>query len=163
MRYVLLDKITEIQPGKLARGLKCVTLTDEVLHDHFPGLPILPGVLVLEAAAQLAGFLLEISLNVAGDNETAEPKRALMVQISKAKFHRPAQPGDAIALTATMGQSIDSAAQVDIEATIAGERAMRGTLTFMMKDVPSQRVHEQRRYLYELWTRDLDMSEIPIP
>ena len=151
MRYILLDRITECEPGKRARGLKAVTLTDDVLHDHFPDYPILPGALVVEAAAQLAGFLLEVSANTPGE----EPRRALLVQIDRAKFHRPAQPGDSIELFAELGQALDAAAKIEVGADVRGERVMRATLTFMLKRIDSERVHEQRRYLYRLWTRDL--------
>jgi 3-hydroxyacyl-[acyl-carrier-protein] dehydratase len=151
MRYVLLDRVTEIVAGKLARGLKAVTLTDEVLHDHFPDYPVLPGALLVEAAAQLAGFLLEVTENREGE----EPRRALLVQIDRAKFYRAAQPGDSVELFAELGQAIESAAKIQVGADVRGERCMRGTLTFMLKSVPSERVHEQRRYLYALWTRDL--------
>ena len=61
MRYYLIDKVTELSVGRRARGVKCATLTDEILHDHFPDFPMLPGALIVEAAAQLAGFLLEIA------------------------------------------------------------------------------------------------------
>ena len=66
MRYYLIDKVTELELGERARGVKCVTLTDEVLHDHFPDYPMLPGALIVEAAAQLAGFLLEMTFNRRG-------------------------------------------------------------------------------------------------
>jgi 3-hydroxyacyl-[acyl-carrier-protein] dehydratase len=151
MRYILLDRITEAVPGKLARGLKAVTLTDEVLHDHFPDFPILPGALLVEAVAQLAGFLLEISENKPGE----EPRRALLVQIDRAKFYKPAQPGDSVELFAELSQGLDAAAKLTVGADIRGEKAMRGTLTFMLRTIDSPRVHEQRRYLYSLWTRDL--------
>ena len=151
MRYILLDRITEAVPGKLARGLKAVTLTDEVLHDHFPDFPILPGALLVEAVAQLAGFLLEISENKPGE----EPRRALLVQIDRAKFYKPAQPGDSVELVAELSQGLDTAAKLTVGADIRGEKAMRGTLTFMLRTIDSPRVHEQRRYLYSLWTRDL--------
>ncbi|MBI3894035.1 MAG: hypothetical protein HY303_21155, partial [Candidatus Wallbacteria bacterium] len=49
-----------------------------------------------------------------------------------------------------------SAAELDVEAQCDGKRLMRGQLTFVMKTIASERVHEQRRYLYKLWTRDLE-------
>lgn len=154
MRYFLLDKVTELVPGERARGLKNVTLTDEVLHDHFPDLPVLPGALVIEAGAQLGGFLLEMTVNQAD----LPPKRAVLVQIQQAKFYKPAEPGDQIELVATLGSTLETAAQVRIEASIGGERSMRATITFMLRAVESERVHEQRRSLYRTWTRSLDLK-----
>ena len=160
MRWMMLDRITEVVRGESARGIKCVTLTDEVLHDHFPDHPILPGVLVIEAAAQLAGFLVEVSLNTPGAE--APPRRAVLVQVDKVKFHRPSIPGDVLTLAARLTGTLEGAARVEVEVDVAGEKAMRGTLTFMLEAVDSEKVHEQRRSLYRLWTRGLG-TEVWIP
>jgi 3-hydroxyacyl-[acyl-carrier-protein] dehydratase len=151
MRFFLIDKVTELVPGERVRGVKNVTLTDEILHDHFPDHPIMPGVLVLEAASQLAGLLLEVTLNRAG-----EPlRRALLVQVELAKFHEPAGPGDQLDLAVQIESLHEAAAQVVAEVTAGPKRVARAGLTFVMRTVESQRVHEQRRYIYKLWTRDL--------
>lgn len=154
VRYFLLDRVTDIVPGESARGLKNVTLTDEILHDHFPDFPILPGALLVEAMAQLGGFLLEVTHN-ADDKPLL---RALLVQIEKARFSQPAEPGDQIEILAKLGTALDTAAQVDCEATVRGQRIARAQLTFMLKAIDSDRVHEQRRYLYRLWTKNLATS-----
>ena len=151
MRYFLLDKVTEIEVGNRARGVKCVTLSDEILHDHFPDYPIMPGALILESMAQLAGFLLETTYNRAD----APLRRALLVQIQQAKFHETAGPGDRLDLDVTIDSTLEGAAQVSGEARVGEKRIVRALLTFVMKEIPSERVHEQRRYVYGLWTKDL--------
>jgi 3-hydroxyacyl-[acyl-carrier-protein] dehydratase len=149
MRYYLIDKVTALSVGRSATGVKCVTLTDEVLHDHFPDYPMLPGALIVEAAAQLAGFLLEMTFNRPGEPVV----RALLVQIQRARFHEPVGPGDRLEIVATMESDRESSAQVGFEATVEGKEAARGTLTFVLRPIDSARVHEQRRYVYGLWTR----------
>jgi 3-hydroxyacyl-[acyl-carrier-protein] dehydratase len=151
MRYFLIDKVTEIVPGDHARGVKNVSLSDDVLHDHFPDHPILPGALILEAASQLAGFLLEVTLNRPDD----PLRRALLVQVDLAKFHDFAGPGDQLDVLVKIESLREAAAQVVAEVNAGPKRIARAGLTFVMKAVDSQRVHEQRRYLYQLWTRDL--------
>jgi 3-hydroxyacyl-[acyl-carrier-protein] dehydratase len=144
----LLDKVTSFVPDQYATGIKCVSLTDEVLHDHFPDHPILPGALLIEAMAQLAGFLLE-------SGKADAPERAILAQIEKAKFHAPAGPGDQITLKVTLAQRLDSAAQVEAEAHIAERCIGRARLTFMLRAVDSARVTEQRAMIYKIWTREL--------
>src|SRR6267378_3125354 len=134
MRYYLIDKVTELVPGERIRGVKCVSLTDEVL----------PGALIVEAAAQLTGFLLETTFN-----QPDRPLlRALMVQIEDARFYEMARPGDTLDLTARLESRLEEAAQTSVEVWVGDQRLARAKLTFVMKAIESERVHEQRRYVY---------------
>ena len=151
MRYFLLDKIVAHEPGKSASGIKNVTLSDEILHDHFPDFPVLPGALLIEAMAQLAGFVLEAG-------KPAPVLRAVLAQIEKAKFHAPAGPGDQIVLRVTLAQELAAAAQVEAEAYVADRCIARARLTFMLRRIESARVDAQRERLYALWTRDLQAA-----
>lgn len=151
MRYYLVDRVTELVPGERAVGVKCVSLSDEVLHDHFPDYPVMPGALIVEAAAQLGGFLLEATLNRPG----GELRRALMVQIQNAKFYETVGPGDRMEITVSLQSQLEGAAQVAAEVRVDAKRVARAELTFVMKTIDSEKVHEQRRYVYRLWTRSL--------
>lgn len=90
MHHAHVDRILCIQPGRHARAIKCVSLSDAALSEHFPGNPILPGVFLLEGIAQTAGVLLWKS--------TAEQRLAVMASIDRARFRRFARPGDALLL-----------------------------------------------------------------
>jgi 3-hydroxyacyl-[acyl-carrier-protein] dehydratase len=154
MRYFLIDKVTELDLGKSARGIKNVTLTDETLHDHFPDHPILPGALILEAASQLAGFLLEMTLN----KPDAPLRRSLLVQVELAKFHDFAGPGDQLDIQVVLDSLHEGAAKVTAEVKAGTKRIARAGLMFVLREIASEKVHEQRRYLYRLWTRDLPQT-----
>jgi 3-hydroxyacyl-[acyl-carrier-protein] dehydratase len=152
MRYFLLDRITAFEHGKRACAIKCVTLTDEILHDHFPDHPILPGALLIESMSQLGGFLVELSFHTkTGDTV----RRAILAQIKDAKFHRGCQPGDRIELEAVLESQLEDAARVSATATVEGARVARAELTFILREVDSERVHAQRREIYRVWTGDL--------
>jgi 3-hydroxyacyl-[acyl-carrier-protein] dehydratase len=159
MRYFLLDKITAFDPGKRACAVKCVTLTDEILHDHFPDHPVLPGALLIEAMSQLGGFLVELSFHGSGSGPV---RRAVLAQIKEAKFYEGCKPGDRIELEAVLESQLEGAARVTATASVEGTRVARTELTFVLRDVDSRRVHEQRREIYRVWTRDLNPAP-PIP
>ena len=97
-RYPLLlvDRILELQPGSRAVGLKNVTINEEFFVGHFPGQPVMPGVLILEALGQVGQILLG-----AGSTAARRP-RFRISRIEGARFRRPVVPGDALRLSVTL-------------------------------------------------------------
>ena len=90
---LLVDRVKDIIPGESATGIKCVTINEGFFQGHFPAKPIMPGVLIVEALAQVACVMVVHSLgeNVAG-------KLVYFMGISKAKFRKPVTPGDVLEL-----------------------------------------------------------------
>jgi len=153
MRYFLVDKVTSIEVGKNIVGVKCVSLSDEVLHDHFPDYPILPGALIVEGLAQLSGFLLEMTVN---DSKSTEIRRAMLAQIDKMKFYDTTGPGECLELSVTIKSLHTDAAQVYVEASKQAVCVAKGTLNFALLSIDSPKITEQRQQLYKIWTRGLD-------
>lgn len=89
--FLLVDKIIELEPGKKAVGIKNVTINEEFFSGHFPGNPIMPGVLIVEALAQVGGIL-------AFRSGVTPGKTVYFMTIEKAKFRRPVVPGDQLKL-----------------------------------------------------------------
>ena len=84
------------------------------------------------------------------------------MQVDQAKFHEPAGPGDTLEVTVTLDSTLAGAAQVAADVRVGPRRVARATLTFVLRSIDSERVHEQRRALYRLWTRTLE-PPITIP
>jgi 3-hydroxyacyl-[acyl-carrier-protein] dehydratase len=88
--FLLVDRILEIETGKRIVGLKNVTVNEPFFTGHFPGHPVMPGVLIIEAMAQVAGILAYQS------DESVRDKVTYFVGIDNAKFRKPVVPGDQI-------------------------------------------------------------------
>jgi 3-hydroxyacyl-[acyl-carrier-protein] dehydratase len=136
------------------RGLKNVTYNEGFLQHHFPDYPIYPGALIVEAVAQLSGFLLEYSLN----RDPAAVRRAVLIQIERAKFHKAVQPGDRMQMECVIDSLLGDAAQVNGTVRIDEELSATLSLRFKMHAVAQERVHLQQRELYRQWTRGLNLE-----
>jgi len=84
--FLLVDRIIDVQPNVSITGIKNVTINEPYFQGHFPGQPIMPGVLMIEAMAQVAGFL--------AFSSGVEAKSVFFMSIEKAKFRKPVVPGD---------------------------------------------------------------------
>ena len=93
--FLLVDRVVEIVPGQKLVAFKNVTTNEPFFNGHFPGHPVMPGALIVEALAQLGGVLLEAT--VRGQGSTRE-LHALLTIIERAKFRRPVSPGDQLRL-----------------------------------------------------------------
>lgn len=148
MRFFLLDQILELNYNKEIRGVKSWSLDNEIFLDHFPGFPIVPGVLLTESMAQLLGLLIEKSYyKEYGDKLKVYPMLSI---IQKAKFRGRVAPGDQCLIKASL-LSLDSRrgnGKASIE--VNGELIAEATLSFTIgteNDIPYTK-HMQRREEY---------------
>jgi len=125
--FLLVDRIIEIDGNKRAVGIKNVTINEPFFRGHYPGQPFMPGVLQLEAMAQLAGVLLLRKLENTG-------KVAFLLSIDKAKLRRPVVPGDQLILEAETRRLKAHSGRVDCRALVNGKVACEAQLNFMLVD-----------------------------
>jgi len=146
MRYILLDRITALEPPEVARGLKCVTLAEDVFVDHFPGIPVMPGALILESMAQLGGTLLEAALRGQG----TEGLSSLLTMVDRAKFRSPVRPGDRLELEARNIGLNEDGGRVKAFGRVDGKLAAEAELTFAFVKVDNPRLQASRREYLQL-------------
>jgi len=126
--FLLIDRIIEMEPGKRIVGLKNVTINEPYFVGHFPGLPIMPGVLILESMAQAGGVLVKKSMNV------PDEKLMFFMGIDKAKFRRPVVPGDQIRLEIDVLSLHARFARVRGKAYVEGTLVAEAELSTMIVD-----------------------------
>ncbi|HJS92215.1 MAG TPA: 3-hydroxyacyl-ACP dehydratase FabZ [Steroidobacteraceae bacterium] len=99
--FLLVDRVLELRAGESIIALKNVTYNEPFFQGHFPGWPLMPGVMIIEALAQATGILCFLSANVIPDERT----RFYFVGIDKARFRKPVAPGDQLLLTSRLERS----------------------------------------------------------
>ncbi|WP_428268333.1 3-hydroxyacyl-ACP dehydratase FabZ [Haliangium sp.] len=156
MRYLLLDRITALEPPERARGLKCVSLSDDVFVDHFPGHPVMPGALILEAMAQLGGVLIEAIMRQQGRHDL----HALLTMVDRARFRKMVRPGDRLELTAHRLAASADGGRVRAEAHLDGVLAAEAQLTFVFAEVTDPDLIRRRREVLEVWLTGSAATEI---
>jgi 3-hydroxyacyl-[acyl-carrier-protein] dehydratase len=117
--FLLVDRVLELRPGESIRALKNVTYNEPFFPGHFPGRPVMPGVMIIEALAQAAGILCFVTNNVIPDHRT----RFYFVGIDKARFRRPVVPGDQLLLTAELERSLKGIWRFTTAALVEGQEA----------------------------------------
>jgi beta-hydroxyacyl-ACP dehydratase FabZ len=125
--FLLIDRVDVIEEGKSAIGRKCVTMNEHFFQGHFPGYPIMPGVLIIEALAQTACALMFSRPEMKG-------KLAFFMGIDEVKFRRPVVPGDVVELHVEMLRTGSRAGKAKGTGKVAGEVTTEATFSFAIAD-----------------------------
>ena len=123
--FLLVDRITECTPGEGAKGLKCVTANEPFFPGHFPGFRVMPGVLIIEALAQVGAVALLTQ-------EENQGKLALFGGIKTARFKRQVRPGDVLELSCQLTARKGPVGFGTAEARVDGQLACKAELTFAL-------------------------------
>ncbi len=124
--FLLVDRVLELEPGKRAVGLKNVTVNEAFFIGHFPANPIMPGVLIAEAMAQVGGVLL---LATTGN----EGKLAFFAGIDKLRFRRPVVPGDQLITEVRLLKSKADVGRVGVVGRVEGQVVAEGEYLFALR------------------------------
>ena len=126
--FLLVDRIVELDPGKRIVGIKNVTINEPFFQGHFPGHPIMPGVLIVEAIAQTGGIL---ALKAMG----GQKRIAYFMGIENCRFRRPVVPGDQIRIEITVIAHKGPVWKMHGEARVDGALVAKGDVTATIPDV----------------------------
>ena len=124
--FLLIDEVLELEPGQRVRARKRVREDEWYLRGHFPGRPVMPGVLIVEAMAQTG------AVAVLAEEEN-RGRIALFAGIDDTRFKRIVEPGDELELECTLEQVRGPVGKGRARATVDGRLAARGTLTFAVE------------------------------
>lgn len=132
--FLLVDKIEEFEESKSILAIKNVSFNEPFFNGHFPGYPVMPGVLILEALAQASGLLVFKTPSLCPPNESLY----LFVGIDKARFKKPVIPGDQLKLKVEMKKNRQGFAVFDALATVEDEVAASAELMCGFKELPKK-------------------------
>ncbi len=156
MRFFLIDRVTQLMAGQSVEGIKAWSLDNEIFRDHFPGQPIVPGVLLTESMAQLSGLLVEFSYYKEwGKAERVYP---ILSIIQKAKFRELVLPGDQTIVKANLISLDKNRAVTKVKIFVNEKLAAESTLSFSIaqaNDVGYNKFFERRQEYYEIVLKDL--------
>ena len=125
--FLLIDRVDVYEEGKIAVGRKCVTMNEHFFQGHFPGYPIMPGVLIIEALAQTACALMFSRPEMKG-------KLAFFMGMEEIKFRKPVTPGDVVELHVEMLRMGSRAGKAKGTAKVNGDITTEGLFSFAVAD-----------------------------
>ena len=128
---LLIDRVTNLVPGESISGYKNVTINEDMFNGHFPNQPIMPGVLIIEAAAQLSGILAFETIGT----RPSDGKNYLFGGVEKARFKRPVVPGDRLDLKSVIIAQRAKMMKFAIEAHVSDETACSAKITVFEQDL----------------------------
>ena len=127
-----MDRILALEPEKRVVGLKNVTFNEQFFQGHFPGAPVMPGVLIIESMAQVAGVL------IYRDLPEKETKLIYFTGIENAKFRRPVVPGDQLMVEMELLSRRNNFGKMAGRATVDGKLVAEAVVLFAIVDRPSK-------------------------
>lgn len=127
--FLLLDRILELVPGERAVGLKNVSADEPFFQGHFPGHPVMPGVLIVEAMAQTGAVMM-----LAGESESGS-RIPFFAGMEKVKFRRPVVPGDQLRLELSMLRQRSGACRMAGRALVGDDLAAQAEILAVIRDV----------------------------
>lgn len=125
--FLLVDRVTELVLGETIRGYKNVTINEPFFNGHFPGHPVMPGVLIIEAMAQLSGVLAFETKNI----RPAEGYTYYLAGMDRTRFRRPVIPGDQLLMTGRILADKRGVMKFDCQAFVDDEQACKSEITVM--------------------------------
>ena len=121
--FQMIEKVLEVEDGEYAKGIKCVSVNDPYFAGHFPDAPIMPGVLVIEACAQLCSITME-------SQGTEDDKIYVLLKCEEFKFLRPVIPGDCLEIEVRKESGGAGLVKFNAKVTVDGKVKAKGILAF---------------------------------
>ena len=119
----MVERVTELEPGKYAKGIKCVSVNEPYFTGHFPAMPVMPGVLIIESLAQLCSLVI--------DEDASDPNTVyVLLKADAFKFVKAVVPGDTLTLEANVLMAAGGLYKFAVKASVDGAVRAKGELSF---------------------------------